>query len=101
MKQSEEILSLGSIVSIKGSYKKMLIIGRALFVNLPEGKKYFDYAAVTYPEGIMGDQIAYFQHEDMEQIYFHGFTDEEDRKVKQRMENFKKTSQTTRQEESE
>ena len=49
----------------------------------------------------MGDQIAYFQHEDMEQIYFHGFTDEEDRKVKQRMENFKKTSQTTRQEESE
>ena len=32
----------------------------------------------------------------MEQIYFHGFTDEEDRKVKQRMEDFKKISQTAR-----
>ncbi|MBQ3599591.1 MAG: DUF4176 domain-containing protein [Lachnospiraceae bacterium] len=96
MKKWKEIISLGSIIGIKGSSKKMLIIGRALFVNLSEGKKYFDYAAVTYPEGIMGDQIAYFQHEDIEHIFFHGFTDEEDKKVIQKIEDFRRTSQATK-----
>ena len=89
MKKQEEILSLGSIVTLKGSAKKVLIVGRALLVNLPRGKVYFDYAACTYPEGIMGEQIAYFQQKDIQEICFHGFTDEEDSEVKQRIVSYK------------
>ncbi|GAB5081445.1 DUF4176 domain-containing protein [Hominimerdicola sp. 21CYCFAH17_S] len=72
-------LPLGSIVVIKGGVKKYMIAARGLGVNIGEKSAYFDYGACMYPEGMMGDKMMYFQHEDITKTVFEGFSDEDDR----------------------
>ena len=55
-----EFLPLGSIVLLKGGIQKILIISRALKVRNGNEEYFFDYGGVTYPEGLVGDQMAYF-----------------------------------------
>lgn len=72
-----EYIPLGSIVLLKGGIQKMLVISRALNVQ-KDGKLYFfDYGAVPYPEGLIGDQMAYFNHDQLARIVFEGFKDED------------------------
>lgn len=40
---------------------------------------FFDYGGVPYPEGLIGDQMAYFNHENIARILFSGFKDEDDK----------------------
>lgn len=71
-------LPLGSVVQLNGGIQKLLVIARALNVN-NEGKQYFfDYGGVPYPEGLTGDQIAYFNHEQLAKVVFEGFRDDDD-----------------------
>lgn len=47
----DKILSLGSIVHLKGGMQKILIISRALKVKKGNEEFFFDYGGVPYPEG--------------------------------------------------
>ena len=70
-------LPLGSLVILKGGTKKLLIFGRKQ-VDSKNNKKY-DYVGVTYPEGNIGKENTYlFNHRDIKDIVFLGFTDHED-----------------------
>ena len=41
------------------------------------GKEY-DYIGVVYPEGNLGEQLQFFfQHENIDQVFFRGYEDEE------------------------
>lgn len=73
-----EILPLGSIVFLKGGTKKVMIIARTLNLNHNGQKALFDYAAVPYPEGLTGDQLAYFNADKVSKIIFEGYHDVED-----------------------
>lgn len=78
--QNEEILPLGSLVYLKRGTIKMLIIGRSNLIT-PENKKsiLFDYSAVPYPVGYLGEQKTYyFNQEDIDKVEFKGFSDSED-----------------------
>lgn len=66
-------LPLGSIVVIKGGVKKYMIAARGLGVNIGEKSAYFDYGACMYPEGMMGDKMMYFQHEDITKQFCRAF----------------------------
>ncbi len=70
-------LPLGSIVVINGGVKKYMVIARGLNVNLGSKQVLFDYGACRYPEGMEGDQVMYFQHEDIAKVIFEGFNDED------------------------
>jgi hypothetical protein len=70
-------LPLGSIVVVKGGVKKFMIVARGLGVKIGDKSSYFDYGACMYPEGMMGDKMMYFQHEDIVKIIFSGFSDED------------------------
>ena len=83
MAERVDYLPLGSVVVIKGGYKKFVIVGRGLMVNINGGQKYFDYAACEYPEGIIGDRVMYFQHKDINKVIFEGYKDEENELVVQ------------------
>lgn len=81
--EAEKFLPLGTIVRAKGSVKKIMIIGRALKIKnetLSE-PKYFDYSAVLYPEGMIGDSFVYLMHEDIDEIVYPGFDDEENTRM--------------------
>jgi hypothetical protein len=72
-----EYLPLGSVVVIRGAVRKTLIIGRALAVNLDDKVSVFDYAGCVYPEGLVGDQVGYFNHKDIVKVVFEGLNDDD------------------------
>lgn len=79
--EEKRFLPLGSVVIIKGSVKKIMIIARGA-ITLKNGKqKYFDYGACTYPEGVLGDSILYFNHKDIQSIIYKGFMDEDEARM--------------------
>lgn len=72
----KDFLPVGSVVLLKGANKKLMIIG-ILQVN-PTQRKIYDYLGVPYPEGFMGaDNNFLFNHEDINDIIFVGYTNPE------------------------
>ena len=72
-------LPLGSVVVLKGSTKKMMIISRAMATQLDQGMVYFDYGACLFPEGLLGDKVFYFNQEDILQTIHEGFVNEDEK----------------------
>ena len=79
MNKKVEYLPLGSIVIVSGGIRKYVIVARGLQVNINGEAKFFDYGACRYPEGMMGDQLMYFQHSDIRKVVYQGFSDEDDK----------------------
>lgn len=72
----KELLPIGSVVLLKGGKKRLMIYGIKQIDNATEIE--YDYISVLYPEGNMGEAGQYlFNHEDIEQVYFKGYEEEE------------------------
>jgi hypothetical protein len=84
--EEKKFLPLGSIVIIKGSVKKIMLIARGAITLIEEKQKYYDYGACTYPEGVIGDSIIYFNHEDIQTVIYKGYTDEDDERMVSNLE---------------
>lgn len=70
-KSIQEVLPLGSVVTLQKGTKKVMIIGRIQVES--ETQKLYDYSAVLYPEGMLDPSSLYlFQHEDIDKIYHVG-----------------------------
>lgn len=80
MKEKEKIeyLPLGSVVILKGGVQKVVINARGLVTMALNPPCFFDYGGSLYPQGIMGDQILYFNHKDILKVVFKGFADDDD-----------------------
>jgi len=76
--ESTEYLPLGSVVIVRGAVRKVMIIARGLAAKFDTETSMFDYAGCFYPEGLMGDQLLYFNHPDIDKVVFSGFSDEDD-----------------------
>lgn len=76
--ENSKLLPLGSVVYLKEGNKKVLIIARGLVAKNGDGHIYFDYGGVPYPEGLVDDQMAYFQNDAITKIVFKGFSDLDD-----------------------
>ncbi|MBS7576416.1 MULTISPECIES: DUF4176 domain-containing protein [unclassified Enterococcus] len=74
MSEQKEYLALGSIVILKGAIKKVMIISRGNILN----DQYYDYGAILYPEGMVDENIAYFNETDIIKVIHEGFRDEDD-----------------------
>ncbi len=70
------LVPLGSVVVLNNGVQKLMVIGRGLTVRRGGKEYFFDYAGVMYPEGITGAQVAYFNHTDINTVYFTGFNDD-------------------------
>jgi len=81
-KEKVEYLPLGSIVIIKGGTQKVVINARGLVTMATNPPSFFDYGGSIYPQGIIGDQILYFNHSDIANVVFKGYTDEDDELMK-------------------
>lgn len=72
----KDLLPIGSVVLLKDATKKLAIIG-ILQVN-SEQNRIYDYLGVPYPEGFMGaDNNFLFDHEDINDVIFTGYTNPE------------------------
>ena len=73
-----DFLPLGSVVVLKGGAQRVIIVGRGLNV-VHDGENYFfDYGGVPYPNGLVGDRMAYFNHDAIGRVFFEGYRDDQD-----------------------
>lgn len=85
MNKSKELLPLGSIVYLEEGTQKIVIVGRgAIFEDPDTGEQVFaDYMGVLYPMGLQTNSTLFFQHENIDEVVFEGYhDDEEDRFLK-------------------
>lgn len=72
----EKFLPYGSMVSLKGGTRKILIIGICL-KSLNDDKVY-DYCGCAHPYGFLNsDNVFLFNHDQIDKVYFKGYIDEE------------------------
>lgn len=73
----DKYLPIGSIVTIKSNSKKIMIIGY-YSVEYEDNITIYDYVGCSYPEGILNKKnVISFNHEDILNIDFIGFTSDE------------------------
>ena len=83
----KDLLPIGSIVLLKDGEKRLMISGIMQSDASGDGQEY-DYLGVLYPEGHIGEQFQYlFNHEDIQEIFFRGFEDEERRDFLEKLAN--------------
>lgn len=83
-----EFLPLGSVVVLEGGTQRLIIVGRGLNVRAEDDVYFFDYAGVPYPNGMVGDRMAYFDHETIEKVFFTGYSDDEDEIIVARLNEY-------------
>ncbi len=74
----EGLLPIGTVVLLKNSKNRIMIIG-VLQKQIKEGKEVlWDYSACLYPEGYLGsDKLFLFNTDQIEKIFSIGYQDEE------------------------
>ena len=92
-----DYLPLGSVVTLKGSQAKYILVGRGLQVRHPKTREivFFDYAAVPYPQGLTGIQVMYLPHGDIGKVVYQGYSDQEDRAAADSINEFLETHPDT------
>ena len=88
----KNLLPIGSVVLLEGAEKKLVIVGVKQMDGTEEqggdGKEY-DYLGVLYPEGHIGDDFQYlFNHEDIKELVFRGYEDEEREAFLEKLEQY-------------
>lgn len=87
MKDVRNLLPIGSIVLLKEAEKKLMIFG--IRQTDDETKREYDYIGVLYPEGNIGENVRFiFDHEDIEQVIFRGYEDNERDQFLNKLYNF-------------
>ena len=72
-----DIMSLGSVVMLKGGQKRVMVYGR---VQREAGTdRIWDYVGCLFPEGHVSQELNFlFDHDQIDKISFIGFQDEEE-----------------------
>ena len=79
----KEFLPVGSVVLLKGGTKRIMVTGFCSVDNNDQEKMY-DYTGCLYPEGIINsNEICLFDNNQIEQVFFKGYVDEEETKFKE------------------
>ena len=82
----ERTLPVGSVVSLYGGEKRLMILGYMKYLRDDESGKVYDYCGCTYPEGFISpDKTAVFDHEQIAQIYALGYQNDEQIAFRQRL----------------
>ena len=84
----EGLLPIGTVVMLKDSTKRLMVIGVCQKQTDAETETIWDYAGCVYPEGyISGDMVFLFNADSIDEVYALGFQDEEQLEFKSKAEN--------------
>ena len=82
----EGLLPVGSVVLLKDSTKKVMIIG-VCQKEVGQDTAFWDYSGCLFPEGYMGaDKTFLFNNDQIETVYSLGYQDEEQLQFKKKAE---------------
>lgn len=78
----EKYLPIGSVVLLKNGKKRVMVTGFAATALEAENPRMYDYMGCLYPEGVISsDKNLLFDHNQIDQIYYIGYIDEEWKKT--------------------
>ena len=81
----EKFLPIGTVVMLKGGTKRLMVTGYCMLDKKNRNKMY-DYSGCLYPEGMVSsDQTALFDHSQIEQVYFVGLEDDEEKSFMEKL----------------
>lgn len=85
----EKYLPIGSVVLLKDAQKKIIILGYRV-ITKKNTKDEYDYCGYLYPEGFinLGKNLV-FNHSDIDKVLFVGYSDDEEKKFRGKMANYK------------
>ncbi len=84
-----DFLPVGSVVRCKGSKQNVVIVARALLANdKNEQTVYFDYGAFYYPQGLVNQNVLYFQRDAIEEVVFVGYINDSEKQIVQQLLQF-------------
>ncbi len=69
------MLPIGSIVYLKEGTSKIMILNRGPIIKMNDEELLFDYSGCFYPQGLLPDNVFYFNHENIDEVIFEGYTD--------------------------
>ncbi|MFB1051942.1 DUF4176 domain-containing protein [Paraliobacillus sp. JSM ZJ581] len=72
------MLPIGSIVYLKEGTSKLMILNRGPLLDQEGENIMFDYSACFYPQGLVPEHIFYFNNENIDEVVFEGFKDDEE-----------------------
>jgi hypothetical protein len=72
------MLPIGTIVYLKEGTSKIMILNRCPIIKSNDENVLFDYSGAIYPLGLDNKKTLYFNKENIDQVVFKGYTDEED-----------------------
>lgn len=77
MSEMPKLVPLGTVFVARGSSRRFMVVARALSVEVPgEGRRLFDYGCCLWPDGLVGDALAYMNSDQVERVVFAGLADE-------------------------
>ena len=74
----EKILPIGSIVRLIDGEDKLMIINRVPLFNNNGTLGYFEYSGCLYPYGQTGQNVYFFNKENIKELIFEGYRDEDE-----------------------
>ena len=85
-KKDKKFLPLGTVVLLENGGKKVVITGFCCNDSENPGEMY-DYSGCVYPEGFISyDQIGLFNHDQIKEICYMGYINEEEKVFKDQLE---------------
>lgn len=73
---TNQLLPMGSVVSLNESKKKLMIVG--ILMRNEENETIYDYMGIPFPEGYIDDETMFlFFHKDIQDIHFLGYINAE------------------------
>lgn len=79
-------LPIGTVCLLKNAKKRVMITGFVVKSIVSNNLVTYDYAGCLYPEGIIqSDKNLLFNHDDIVQVYFMGYSDAEDKLFKTKL----------------
>lgn len=84
----EKFLPIGTVVLLKNGTKRLMITGFCAVAKEKEGEV-FDYVGCLYPEGVIdSSKTALFNHDQIQKIYSLGYSDEEEKDFKSKLNEY-------------
>ncbi|WP_054950724.1 DUF4176 domain-containing protein [Numidum massiliense] len=82
------MLPIGSVLYLHEGTVPIMVVGRKTVVGNDHMTEnvYFDYMGCLYPEGVVDDDVLFFNEEDIKEVVFRGYVNEEEEEVVRLME---------------
>lgn len=77
------MLPIGTLVFLKEGTRKIMILNRGPIIEIDGVQSMFDYSGCFYPQGLVPDNVFYFNEENIDQIVFQGYNDGEEERFQQ------------------